>query len=394
MKPFEIKPNVYWTGALHPDLRIFDIIMQTKNGTTYNSYLIRDDKVAVIDTVKEKYSEPYLDHLAGLTPLEQIDYIIVQHTEPDHSGSLDALLKAAPNATVVCSKGAVKYVQNTLNRDVDLKPVKNGETLSLGEKELQFVVQPNVHWPDTMMTYLSSDNILFPCDVFGAHFCDSLMFNDDITRDFWPDFKYYFDMIMRPFKKNVRSALEKIEPLAIDMIAPSHGPVLREHPHKYIEAYQEWAAPLPENNPRKICLYFTAAHGSTAKMAEAIAEGIREAGAETELFDALELKIPDHFDRLEQADAILFGSPTINNDAAKPVWDIINSMTTLDTKGKIVGSFGSFGWSGEAVPFMDERLKNLKFKVPFEGLKVNLVPSLDDLAACREFGADIAQAVQ
>lgn len=171
MKPVQIKENVHWIGALHPDLRIFDIIMYCKNGTTYNSYLVKGEKTAIIDTVKDKFAAGYLDRIAELVDFTRIDYIVAQHNEMDHAGSLAALLEKAPQAQIVCSKPAAKYVHNILNREVNIKTVENGEILDLGGKSLQFFPAPFLHWPDTMMTFLREDKILFTCDMFGAHFC-------------------------------------------------------------------------------------------------------------------------------------------------------------------------------------------------------------------------------
>ena len=391
MKPFEIKPKVYWVGALHPDLRIFDIIMYTKNGTTYNSYLIDDEKVAIIDTVKAKFSERYISHVKELVDPERIEYVIIQHNEPDHSGALLDLLELAPHAKIVCANVAVKYVRNVINREFDIIGVKNGDTISLGQRTLQFISAPYLHWPDTMMTFVPEDKILFPCDVFSSHFCDSRMFNDAITRDFWPDFKYYFESIMRPFKKNLRNALKKIEALDFDLIAPSHGPILRTDLQKYIKAYEEWAQPLPPNDPKRVLIYYASAHGNTERMAQEIARGVRAEGAEVEVYDVIDLNFEGHLNKIEGADALLLGSPTINNDVAKPIWDVLNSLTTIDVKGKVGASFGSMGWNGEAIKLLDDRLSAMKFKVPFEGLSAVLVPSEEELAQCFEFGQKIAR---
>lgn len=390
MKPFEIKNNVYWIGALHPDLRVFDIIMSTKNGTTYNSYLVRDEKIAIIDTVKEKFAEPYLQHIAGLVDPKTIDYIVVQHNEPDHSGSLLKLLEHAPQAQVVCAKPAVKYVQNILNKQIDIHPVSNKETISLGSKSLQFISAPYCHWPDTMMTWLPEDNILFTCDLLGSHFCDTRMYNDLVSRDFWPDFRYYFDCIMRPYKKNVRNAISKVQDLDIELVAPSHGPILREKIAKYFRAYEEWTEPKAPNDPLKMLIYYAAAHGNTGIMAQKIAEGASSTGVEVQVFDATEINPDEHIARIEEADALLLGSPTINNNAVKPVWDVLNALITIDVKGKVAGSFGSYGWSGDAVEQLDIRLQAMKFKVPEEGVKAILVPSEQELQACFDFGATIA----
>lgn len=393
MKPFEIIPDLYWIGALHPDLRLFDIIMHTKNGTTYNSYLIKNQKTAIIDTVKAKYTDQYLQHISELCDLQSISYIIVQHTEPDHSGSLAALIQAAPKAEIICAKPAVKYVQNTLNLDIPIRGVQNGETLTIGDKTLGFLITPFLHWPDTMMTYLEQDQVLFPCDVYASHFCDSLMFDDLIQRDFWPDFTYYFEMIMRPFKKNYRSAWKKLETLPLKMIAPSHGPILRHDLARYLKAYEQWTAPARQKNRPQAIIFFASAHGNTEKMAHQIGKTIESKGIDITLFDAVGFNLTQNLEQIENADALIFGSPTINNDAVKPIWDILTGLTTIDVKGKMGASFGSIGWSGEAVEFIDVRLTAMKMKVPVPGLTATLVPSAVDLEKCHDFGAQLAQSI-
>jgi flavorubredoxin len=393
MKPFAIKNDVYWIGALHPDLSVFDIIMATKNGTTYNSYLIKDEKTVIIDTVKEKFAEQYVAHIATLIDVKKIDYIIMQHSEPDHSGSLLALLDAAPHAKVVCAKSAVRYIENITNTALDIQPVSNKDILAIGSRSLQFLTTPYCHWPDTMMTYLIEEKILFPCDIMGSHFCDSRMFGDLVTRDFWPDFRYYFDCIMRPYKKNVGNAIQKAKKLSIEIIAPSHGPILRTNASQYIDAYEEWSRSPVANDPPKILIYFASAYGYTDMMAKKIAEGARSKGMQVDVFDACELDVQKHIHLIEEADAVLVGSPTINNNVVKPVWDVLNAMITIDVKGKIAASFGSYGWSGEAVEQLDGRLKAMKFKVPYEGLRAVLAPDKDELQACFDFGVKIAVSI-
>lgn len=391
MKPFAVLDNLYWVGALHPDLRVFDIIMTTKNGTTYNSYLVLDEKVAVIDTVKGKFSEGYLEHISGLVDPKRIDYVIVQHTEPDHGGSLEALLAAAPQAEVVCAKAAAKYVANTLNREVRMRTVGNRETLTLGKRTLTFLPAPFIHWPDTMMTVLADEGVLFSCDLFGAHFCDSRMFDDMIPRDVWPDFQYYFESIMRPFRKNVHSALEKVSEFSIKLIAPSHGPIIRRDVEKYFAAYRQWSAPLPPNPTPQALIFYASAHGNTERMAEAVAQGLRSEGVEVELYDALNLNLAQHIEKIERADALILGSPTINNDAVKPIWDVLNSLTTIDIKGKVAACFGSYAWSGEATELIQSRLAAMKFKLPLEPLRAMLVPSAEELEQCVRFGAELGR---
>jgi flavorubredoxin len=389
MKPFEITSDVYWIGALHPDLRIFDIIMKTANGTTYNSYLIRDQKTAVIDTVKSKFSQQYFQNISEIIDPAEISYVIIQHNEPDHSGSLKELLSRAPQAKVLCAKPAIKYVKNIVNKDIDIEAVNEDTEINLGSKALRFLSTPFLHWPDTMMTRLD-EHILFPCDVFASHYCDSHMFDDRITENFWPDFTYYFNMILRPFKKHLRKALDKIDQHQIELIAPSHGPILRQNIQKYFDAYAEWSKELPPNDPKKVLIYYASAHGNTEKMANMIFKGVNTAGVEASLYNVMEINLQNQLNLIEQCDGLIVGSPTINNDAVKPIWDLLSVLTTLDIKGKKAASFGSIGWSGEAVKFLDERLRSLKFKVPYDGITATLVPDESDLSSCEQFGKDFA----
>jgi flavorubredoxin len=390
MKPFEITENIHWVGALHPDLRTFDILMHTKNGTTYNSYLIKDEKNAVIDTVKNKFKSTFFENIQEHIDLKDLDYIIIQHNEPDHSGSLVELLEHAPNAKVVCAQVARKYVENITNRELDILTVKQGDTLDLGSRTLTFIMSPFLHWPDTMMTFSEKDEILFSCDVFANHFCDSHMVDEAIERNYWPDFEYYFKIIFRPYRKHIRKMLQKIDGLKISKIAPSHGPVLQDRLNRYIDAYQIWSQELPPNDPKKILIYYATAHGNTAVLAKTICDTLRNDGFQVSYFDITEININEHLDRIEAADALFIGSPTINNDAVKPVWDLLSSFATLELKNKIAASFGSMGWSGEAVSFIDQRLKDLNFKVPAQGFTCKLVPGQGELELCQEFAQKIA----
>ncbi len=394
MKPFSIASDIHWVGALHPDLRIFDIIMKTKNGSTYNSYLIKADKTLLIDTVKSKFTDLFLQNISQLVDFKKLDYIVVQHTEPDHSGSLIALLDKAPDAEILCSKSAVKFVKNTINRDAKITPVGDGSTIELGGKTVEFLQTPFLHWPDTMMTYCREDRLLFPCDVFANHFCDSRMFDDAIARDFAPDFELYFNIIFRPFKKNVQNALAKLKNFDIQMIAPSHGPIIRSSVDAVMTAYDQWSRPLPDNATPKCLVYYVSAHGNTAIMAKVISEALKQEKIDVELYDLTQISIDEQLDKIEACDAILVGSPTINNDAVKPVWELLTSLTTLNLKGKIAASFGSIGWSGESVKFIDERLKALKFKVPFEGVTCNLVPDDEELQNCRQLAHQVAETIK
>ena len=236
-KILDLTPDVKWIGILDHDIRVFDIVMHTEHGTTYNSYFINAAKKTVVDTAKEKFSRTYISKLRRVTDPAEISYIVLNHTEPDHSGSLRQLLDIAPQAVVVGSGNAIRYLSDIVNRPFKSLVVKDGDTLDLGNKTLKFIAAPNLHWPDTIFTYLEEDRILFTCDSFGAHYCSEEMF-DDISGDYEKDFRYYFDTILKPYSKFMIRAIEKIRPLDISMIATGHGPaadkgLIRLHAENY-----------------------------------------------------------------------------------------------------------------------------------------------------------------
>jgi len=391
LNTLQLASGVYWTGVLDPDLRVFDVIMKADHGTTYNSYLVKGDQgCALIETAKEKFKEEYFQNIFSLVDPSQITHIVLNHTEPDHTGSLGALLAEAPSATVVSSKNAVPFIKAILNRDIEVKTVGDGDSIDLGGMTLEFFQAPFLHWPDTMFTFVRERGILFPCDFLGSHFADKRMFDDEVD-EFSPSRRYYFDHIIRPFKEYVLKALDKIQDLPIQMIAPSHGPILRSDLKKYLGEYREWSlAPAKGEKPYVVVLYLTS-YGNTGRMAQQVAQGAREAGAEVGVFDLQAADMPSLVDEVEKADAVAIGSLTINGDAVKPVWDFLSSLATLKIRGKSAVTFGSYGWSGEAVRFMEERLKSLKFKIPAEGVRAQLIPKEEDLNASRTLGKKLVE---
>jgi NADH oxidase (H2O-forming) len=390
----KISEGVHWVGALDPELRVFDIIMKTEHGTTYNAYLIQgSEKTALVETVKIKFIDQLIERVKEITGLENIDYIVHNHLEPDHSGSLSKMLELCPNARVVVSKTAPRFLENILNRNVGPLIVSDGDQIDLGGKTLSFFHAPFLHWPDTMFTYVAENKFLLTCDVFGCHYCDPRMFNDAVD-SFDHAYKYYFNVIMRPFKKQMRTALDKITDLPIDVIGPSHGPVLRENPARYINMYREWSSGPAKSDAKKLLIFYLSIYDNTAKMARTIAGAVEEEGVGVMLFDIIGTDISQALDIIESADGLLVGSPTINGDAIKPAWDLLSSMATINIKGKIGGSFGSFGWSGEAVKMIESRLKSLKFKVVENGPRSQLVPNDQDLENCISFAKEVAKAIK
>ena len=380
--PLMIKEGVYWIGALDPNLVVFDIVVPTEHGTTYNSYLVRGEKTAIIDTVKVYCVDDFLSKIKSLVRLEDIDYIVINHTEPDHSGGLISLMESAPNAVPVFSRGARTFVKNIIHKDFEFKEVQGGDSIDLGGKTLRFVNAPFLHWPDTMFTYLEEDKILFPCDGFGSHYCTEERFNDELKNkdEAFKAFYFYYNCILRPFSKYIIQALDNIKDLDIDIIAPSHGPILREDLNKYIDSYREWAGKGEKpTRKKKILIIYVSSYGSTKKMAEYIYKGASLPETDVALYDAVETDLDKIIDEIEASDELILGTPTLNAKAPKPVFDIISNLVLLNIKGKAAAVFGCYGWSGEAVKIVEDILKSLRFKIVEEGYKLRMTPSEEAL---------------
>lgn len=395
----EFASGVYWIGALDPTLRTFDIILKTANGTTYNSYMVRGSEgVAIIDTVKEGFEEEFFRRLESVASYDEIKVIVLNHLEPDHSGALPELMRRAPQARLYISQRATSMLKALLrpNRQepFEYTTVNTGDRVSLGDRHLRFLHTPFLHWPDTQCTYLEEQQVLFSGDIFGCHYCDSRLFNDKVG-DFRFSFDYYYAHIMRPFKQWVMEALALIEPLKIKMVAPTHGPILRERPRRYIAHYRELATSSLSrelgDTDKSMIIFYMSSYGNTARMAEAIYNGADAVeGVRVSLYDLEGGEVEPFVDLIEEADALLFGSPTINGDAVKPVWDLLSSLAVVNLKGKVGAAFGSFGWSGEAVRMIEDRMRGLKMRVPREGLRVKLIPTQEELDECTGFGREIA----
>jgi flavorubredoxin len=389
----EIAPDVYWLGARHPELRVFDELFPTHNGSTYNAYLVRgSEKVALIDTVKGIFTDNYLARVDSLVPLEQIDLVVINHTEPDHSGALGALLERNPNIEVYCTKAAENFLKQLYDIPMKIRVVAEGQEIDLGGKTLRFLLAPNLHWPDTMFTYLPEEQLLFSCDGFGAHYCADGLYDDEVP-DFSSDFNGYFDAIMRPFKDNIREAVAKVEGLDIRIICPSHGPLRRRDPKNVIASYRNLAAAPPETGRKRALLLTISPHGNTRKMAAAVREGLESRGVEVVEQSIFGTSAGDIRDELERADALVVGTPTINRDAPPPVWQALSLVSTVTPKGRVGAVFGSYGWSGEAVKMVEERLVGLKYTLAAPGLHYRFTPTEADIAACRGLGEQIAAAL-
>ncbi len=387
----DINDSVKWVGVIDYDIVTFDVVMETKYGTTYNSYYIDAEKPALVEISKEKFWDVYHEKLKRVGDPSKIEYIILNHTEPDHSGNLSNMLDLAPGAVVVGSRLAIQYLKDFLGRDFRHMIVKDGDTLDLGNKTLRFISAPNLHWPDSMYTYLEEDRLLFTCDSFGCHYAHPDMY-DDRVGDFSDAFRYYFDVILKPFSKFMLKAIEKIRPLDIDAVLTGHGPLLTTNWKKWVDLSEEYAKnalQTPQDN--FVFIPYVSAYHNTGSMAEAIRDGIKSEGDfEVEVADIETMSIGDLDERVARCSGLVVGCPTINQNILLPVYKLFAVISPIRDKKKIGGSFGSFGWSGEAGRIINSALSNLKLDVAGEGVFVRFTPHEDELKLCFDYGKEIA----
>lgn len=391
-KILNVTDDVKWIGVLDPDLVTFDVVMETKYGTTYNSYFVNDEAPTIIETVKERYWEVFETKIKTLTSPEKIKYIILNHTEPDHSGSLKNLLAIAPNATVIGSGNAIRYLNDLLGEPFMYKTVKDGETLSIGKKTLKFISAPNLHWPDSMYTWLESDQVLFTCDSFGAHYCDERMFDDEVGD--WDDaFKYYFDVILRPFSKFMLKAIEKIRPLPIKVIGTGHGPILRSDWKKYVDLSQQYAEEyigLPDKN--RVFIPYVSAYKNTGIIAGKIAEGVRAAGdIKVEVCDIEMMPAGQLDEHLAKSSGLLIGSPVINQNILPQIYQTFALINPIRDRGKLAAAFGSYGWSGEGEKIITANIESLKMKYFGKSFFTKFTPHQKELDQAFEYGLEFGK---
>ncbi|MCC0729114.1 FprA family A-type flavoprotein [Clostridioides sp. ZZV14-6009] len=395
-KVFEVKKDIYFTGVVDEGLKVFDIIMETEFGTTYNSYLIKDEKTVLFDTVKANFKDEFLSNLSEVTDIAKIDYVVVHHTEPDHAGSLKYLLDLNPNIEVYCTKAAKLYLDGQINRPFNCHVIKDGEVLNIGKRNLKFITAPFLHWVDTMFTYIEEDKTLLTCDAFGCHFAsvDAEVVNSE---DYLKSAKHYYDCIVKPFAKHVLSAVDKVVGMNIefDTILTSHGPMLTKDPMAAVKRYVEWSTEaINTTNQNQVSIFYLSAYSNTLEMAKKIKEGLDKEGAKAELYDLENMTLTEMHDTLVVSKVILLGSPTINKTMVKPMWDLFSVIDPMANQGKIAGVFGSFGWSGEGITMAETLLKSMTFKMPVESLKKKFFPSEETLNECMEFGAKFAKLVK
>lgn len=393
---FEIKKDIYWTGVIDKDLKIFDIIMETEFGTTYNAYFIDDEKKVLFDTVKPNFKDEFINNLSEITDIKDIDYVVIHHTEPDHAGSLKYILDLNPNIEVYCTKAAKLYLDEQINRPFKCHVIKDGETLNIGKRTLKFITAPFLHWADTMFTYIEEEKTLFTCDAFGCHFAN-VDANAVESEDYLKSAKHYYDCIVKPFAKHVLNAIDKVVDLKIDFdtILTSHGPMLTKDPMAAVKRYLDWSTEVVNTtNQNQVAVFYLSAYTNTLVMAKKIEEGLASEGAKVTLYDLENMNLKDMHDAVVMSKVILLGSPTINKTMVKPMWDLFSVIDPMANQGKIAGVFGSYGWSGEGITMAETLLKSLAFKIPVETMKKKFFPSEETLQECFNYGVEYAKLVK
>jgi flavorubredoxin len=388
MKPVAVTEDIIWLGVHDPHLDAFEVVLSTPWGTTYNSYLIMAGKPTLVEGVKVTFRDEYVEKLKSLIDPLKIEYLILNHTEADHSGAVPWLAEVAPNARVVTSEAAGRQIHQLFHLEREPLAVGDGDTLELGDRELTFISAPFLHWPDTMFTYSPRDRVLFTCDAFGVHFCDENAVFDDEAADFAGPYRYYFDNIMRPFRDKVLLAVDKIAGLDVDVICTGHGPVLRTDPRKYVELYRTWSEEPDEGRVKPlVAVFYSGDYGNVAQMADQIARGLAAAGAEPALRDVTTIKSGEVSALLGEAAGLLIGVPAVADDALEPVERVLAEAADA-VGGKPAAAFGPFGTTGEPVQRVENRLKEAGAKLARPALAVDFAPGEEVFQRCREFGLD------
>ncbi len=391
----ELVKGVYWVGVVDWGLRHFHgHELSTHRGSTYNAYLIVDEKIVLVDTVWGPFQDQLIENIRHIVDPAKIDIVVANHSEPDHSGGLPAVMRYVPGATVVVSKRGRESVEGHYHEPWTFRAVQTGDKINIGANDLLFVEAPMLHWPDSMFTYLSGKSILMPNDAFGQHYATAFRFNDEVDQEelYEEAIKYYAN-ILTPFSNLVTKKIEEFLALnlRVEMIAPSHGVIWRKDPLQIVKKYQEWAAQVPEK--RAVILYDTMWE-ATRRMAEAIGEGLAVEGVPYKLFYMPTSDRNDTITEIFRAKAVIVGSPTLNNGVLPTITPVLEDIRGLKFQNKIGAAFGSYGWSGESVKIIEEHFARCKIPAASEGVHAKWQPRGADLSECEKLGRKIAQAIR
>lgn len=387
----KMKDNVYWVGVKDWELKRFHgEEYTTHRGSTYNSYLIKDKKIALVDTVWTPFHEGFVNDLEKEVGLKNIGLIVVNHTEQDHAGSLAYLMERIPETPIYCTKNGAMMIKKHFHKDWNFQVVKTGDSVELGEYKLVFVEVPMLHWPDSMVTYVSGANVLLSNDSFGQHYASPYMFNDQVDQgELYQEAIKYYANILTPFSRQVKAKIKELLSLnlTIDMIAPSHGIIWRDNPLQIVEKYDQWAS---DYNEGTVAILFDTMWGATKKMALSIAKGLENKGVGAKVLNIGKFDRNDLITEVFKARAVIVGSSTINKGILSDTASILEMIKGLQFKNKIGAAFGSYGWSGESVKIIENRLQEAGIELVAEGIKLQYDPTPEDLRNCEAFGEMLA----
>jgi flavorubredoxin len=392
----KITEHVTWVGKVDWELKSFHgNEYSTWKGSSYNSYLIRDEKTVLIDTVWQPYDKEFVSRLKQEIDLKEIDYIIINHSEIDHSGALPELMREIPQTPIYCTANGAKILKGHYHQDWNFVTVKTGDSLKIGTHTLTFVEAPMLHWPDSMFTYMDGENILFSNDAFGQHYATESLYNDMVdSSELFEEATKYYANILTPFSKLVAKKIDEVLKLnlPVTLICPSHGVIWKNNPLQIVEQYYKWAKDYQEN---QITIIYDTMWNATRKMAEAIAEGIEQAdpAVTVKLCNASKEDKNDIITEIFRSKAILIGSPTVNNGYMHSIAGLLEMVKGLKFKNKKAAAFGSYGWSGEAVKLLNEELNKAGFELLGDGYRTLWVPEESELKALTEYGRDLVEKI-
>jgi len=391
MEKVELKKGIYWVGAIDWNVRDFHGY-STAFGSTYNAYLILDEKNVLVDTVKAPFYPEMLGRISEIIDPARIDIVVSNHVEMDHSGSLCQMVERIGNPMVITSERGEKGLKKHYQKSLAFKTVKTGDTLSIGRRTLTFVEAPMLHWPDSMFTYIKEDQLLLPNDAFGQHFASCQRFEDEVGDEMMRHAAKYFANILWPMAPLILKKVDEVMKMGIpiDMIAPSHGLIWRKDPGRIIKAYVEWSQ---GKAGKKILVVYDTMWGSTEMVAKAILKGLVEGGAEPRLLHLRSNHRSDIIQEMLEAKGILLGSPTLNNGMFPTMGDFLTYMKGLRPKGKVFGLFGSHGWGGGAIKEMRRHLETDKFEIWEKEFPVQYIPNSEELMSAIQFGKEFANKI-
>lgn len=391
----EIKKNIYWTGIKDWELRQFHgHEFSTHRGSTYNSYLIKDEKTVLVDTAWDPYKEEFVESLEREVGIKNIDAIVINHNEPDHGGSLGYIMAMIPDTPIYCTKNGADIIKRHFHKDWNFNIVKTGDSVKIGEYELVFVEMQMLHWPDSMLTYVKGANVVFSNDAFGQHYSTTGLFNDEVDNcELYQEAIKYYANILTPYSPLVKKKIEQIKALnlPIDMIAPSHGVIWRVNPMQIVDKYYEWSQDYSEDF---VVIIYDTMYNATKSMADGIAEGLTKNGVKYKMFNASVTDQSDLITEVFKSKGILMGSCTVNNAVLRSIAALVHEIKGHKFKNKPAAAFGSYGWSGEAAKFISKELEEAGLKIVQEPIQFRYRPTHEELEKCVEFGEAFAKSLK